>query len=254
MDPRPNRVKRKLQKGQPVLIPVSSPDPDTIEKMGALGIADALWIIDMEHGPWTWRDLSDISRACDLWGMTSVVRVQYNDPAEIGRALSLGVQTVAVPHCNTKAEAKRAVDGALYAPKGSRGMGATRHSYGVPNYFQKANDELMVVVLVEDVEAIKNLKEMLTVEDIDCFFVAPNDLSQSMGAKYMGQIYHPEVQAVVRDAVKTIVAAGRQAGTMVNPDNIEDYLKLGLRWLTFSISLEDQLRQFQTKVTAIAST
>jgi len=250
---RPNRAKRKLQAGQPVLAPTmgenSIPDLDTLDRLGALGVIDVAWV-DMEHGKWTWPDLSDISRVCDLWGMTSLVRVDINDPAVIGRALDRGIQSVVVPHINTKEEAERVVRGAFYAPKGRRGIAASRQGYGVANYLQNANDEIMAVVLLEEMTAIRNLREILTVDGIDCFFIAPADLAQTMGTQYLGQPLHPDVQKVVRDAIRTIVASGRSAGTFVDDTIVDDYLEMGVRFLYFSALtyLQEGLRRFQDRV------
>ena len=82
---RQNRAKHMLQRNEPV-IAVSCSDPDVVDMLGSLGTVDCIWI-EMEHGPVTWAQLSDLSRACDLWGMTSLVRVNANEPWLIGRAL-----------------------------------------------------------------------------------------------------------------------------------------------------------------------
>ena len=102
---RKNNAKHKLKNGEPV-IAVSSTDTDMIDFLGSTGVVDIIWI-EMEHGEATWSQLSDISRACDLWGMTSLVRVNNNDPWLVGRALDRGVQSVLVPHVNTKEEAEK---------------------------------------------------------------------------------------------------------------------------------------------------
>jgi 4-hydroxy-2-oxoheptanedioate aldolase len=98
----------------------------------------------------------------------------------------------------------------------------------VSNYFQKANDETLVVVLIEEVEAVQNLAEILTVDNIDVFFVAPSDLAQTMG--YTGQPDHPEVRSVIEGAIRQIVAAGRTAGSLVSDDNLDHYHGLGARF------------------------
>ena len=113
---RKNNAKHKLKNGEPV-IAVSSTDTDMIDFLGSTGVVDIIWI-EMEHGEATWSQLSDISRACDLWGMTSLVRVNNNDPWLVGRALDRGVQAVLVPHVNTKEEAERLVQGGKYTPEG----------------------------------------------------------------------------------------------------------------------------------------
>src|SRR6266545_6248213 len=156
---RPNRAKRKLQAGQPVLaphFPPNSADADIIDQFGHLGLIDVAWF-EMEHGPITWDRLSDFSRACDLWGITSLTRVDQNDPSTIGHALTRGMQSVMVPHVNTREDAERAVRSSLYPPKGMR-RGGGRQAFGVTDYSRKANDETMVVVLIEDVQTISNLR------------------------------------------------------------------------------------------------
>ena len=81
---RQNRAKNKLKNNETV-IAVSSSDTDMIDFLGSTGLVDMIWV-EMEHGPVTWNQLGDISRACDLWGMTSLARVQNNDPWLVGRA------------------------------------------------------------------------------------------------------------------------------------------------------------------------
>jgi 4-hydroxy-2-oxoheptanedioate aldolase len=103
-----------------------------------------------------------------------------------------------------------------------------RQSYGVSNYFQQANEETLVVVLLEEIEAIHNLADILTVEHIDVFFVAPSDLAQTMG--HIGNHTHPEVQAAIDRALQQIVAAGKIAGTLVDDHNVERYLATGVRF------------------------
>ena len=108
-DIRKNRAKQKLRNGETV-IAVACTDTDMVDFLGSSGAVDVIWI-EMEHGEATWSQISDISRACDLWGMTSLVRVNNNDPWLVGRALDRGAQAVVVPHVNTKEEAIRLVQG-----------------------------------------------------------------------------------------------------------------------------------------------
>ena len=91
-DLRENRAKHMLKRGETV-IAVACTDTDTVDTLGSTGAVDLIWI-EMEHGSATWSQLSDISRACDLWGMTSLVRVNNNDPWLVGRALDRGIQAV----------------------------------------------------------------------------------------------------------------------------------------------------------------
>src|SRR5712691_8555884 len=98
--------------------------------------------------------------------------------------------------------------------------------------YRKANAETLVVVLIEEMEAVNNLQDILTVDQIDVFFVAPSDLAQTMG--YTGQPNHPEVLAVVDRCLAQIVAAGKVPGHLGNEDTVESYMEKGVRFFLTS--------------------
>jgi 4-hydroxy-2-oxoheptanedioate aldolase len=224
---RENRAKQKLLDGRIVTVTSGHQTSDMIDFLGQFGF-DAMWI-ETEHGPVSWEQIGDMSRACDLWGMSSIVRVNANEPWLITRTLDRGASGIVVPHVSSKAAAEQAMQSAKFAPLGYRGMFGGRRSYGVPDYFKRANEETIIVVLIEELDAVKNLAEILTVEQIDVFFVAPSDLAQTMG--YIGNHTHPAVQTVIDQALTQIVKAGRVAGTLVNDESVERYMDLGVRFL-----------------------
>ena len=223
---RENRAKHKLERGETVVCLSGNNSTDMIDQLGQFGF-DAIWI-EGEHGPVDFADIPDLTRACDLWGMTSVVRVNQNNPGVIYRTFDVGAQGIVVPHVNTAEEARAVVDAAKFHPLGQRGMYTSRQGYGVPDYYERANDETLVVVLIEDIVAVNNLAEILTVDQIDVFFVAPSDLGQTMGQ--LGGTDNPEVAATVDGALEQIVAAGRTAGALVNDSNVEHYFNKGARF------------------------
>ena len=221
-----NRVKRKLQEGQPATVLGGLNNAEVIDFLGQFGF-DGMWI-ETEHGPITWEQVAHMSRACDIWGMASVCRVNSNEPWLITRTLDVGATGIVVPHVNTKEDAERAAKSARYAPLGYRGMASGRQSYGVADYYRKANEETLVVVLIEEIEAVHNLRDILTVDNIDVYFVAPSDLAQTMG--HIGQPSHPEVLAVVDQCIDQIVGAGKVAGFLVNEDTVGRYIEKGARF------------------------
>ncbi len=243
---RVNAAKQKLQKGQLVTTISGLQNADIIDFLGPFGF-DAGWI-ECEHGPVDWDQLGDMTRACDLWGMTSVTRVTANEPWLITRTLDRGSLGIVVPHVNDRESAEQAAQSAKYAPLGYRGMFGGRQSYGVPDYFHQANDQTMVIVLLEEAEALQNLDEILQVDNIDVFFVAPSDLAQTLG--HIGDIGHPEVQSAIDGAIVRIVAAGRTAGTLVNDDNLGAYVEKGARFVMTSWNawLTRGAREFLGKV------
>src|SRR5689334_7055559 len=227
---RPNRVKQRLAAGQVATIVSGTNDPDLIDQLGTLDV-DGIWL-EGEHGGVDYADLGNLPRACDLWGKTSVVRVMDNDYATIYRTLDRGAQGICVPHVNTRAEAEAVVASAKFAPLGRRGMFTSRQGFGVSDYLKTANDQSLLIVLIEDIVAIKSLDEILEVDHIDIFFMAPNDLATSMG--HIGNMGHPDVQKTIDAALTSIVRARRTAGMLVNADNVERYTKMGVRALMTS--------------------
>jgi 4-hydroxy-2-oxoheptanedioate aldolase len=223
---RPNRVKSKLAAGQNVLAIQGLVTSDMIDQVGPTE-ADAVWI-EGEHGAIDFEEIGDQSRACDLWGKTSMVRVNRHDYGLIYRTLDRGAQGIAAPHVNTREQAESIVQSAKFGPIGKRGMYASRQGFGVDDYPKIANDYTLVIVLIEDIEAVRNLDEILSVEHIDCFFVAPNDLAQSMG--HVGEVSHPEVQAVISETISRISAAGRVPGAPGQAETVDMYRDLGARF------------------------
>ncbi len=227
---RPNRAKQRLEGGGIVSVALGPMNADLIEHLCQLDF-DAIWL-EAEHGPVDFADIPDLTRACDLWGRASLVRVNQINAGVIYRTLDSGAMGVAVPHVNTAEEARAVVDAAKFGPIGHRGMFTSRQGIGVADYVAKANDQTMVVVLIEDIAAVENLDEILRVDHIDVFFVAPGDLAQSMG--YAGQYGHPEVVATVERSIRQIAAAGRVPGTLVSDSTVEHYIDLGARFLSVS--------------------
>ena len=223
---RENRIKRQLQAGHTAIAVSGHHNADMIDFLGQFGF-DGVWL-EGEHGPVDWDAIGDLSRACDLWGMASVTRVNNNDPGTIMRALDRGTMGIVVPHVNTREAAEQAMKSAKFDPIGYRGMFGGRQSFGVPDYLQRANDQTFVVVLIEEIEAVNNLADILTVDNIDVFFVAPADLAQTMG--HIGNHTHPDVQATIDKALAQIVAAGKTAGTLATDDNVARYRDAGVRF------------------------
>tara|TARA_A100001037_G_scaffold306703_1_gene354305 strand:+ start:10134 stop:10880 length:747 start_codon:yes stop_codon:yes gene_type:complete len=227
---RENKVKKKLQSSESVVVTMGLLTSDIIDFLGTSGV-DGFWL-ECEHGSVTWSQIGDMTRACDLWGNTSITRVNSNEPWLITRTLDQGSMGVVVPHVNSKSAAEKAVQGTKFAPLGERGTFGGRQSYGVNNYQNKANDQSLLIVLLEEIQALENLDEILAVDDIDVFFVAPNDLSQTMG--YLGNQEHPDVQNKISETLDKIVRSGRTAGTLVNDENVDKYLDLGVKFLATS--------------------
>jgi 4-hydroxy-2-oxoheptanedioate aldolase len=225
-----NTLKQKLAAGQAatVIAPFAT-SAGLVELLGYMGF-DGVFL-DGEHGPAGWEDMEHMIRAAEVAGYGSVVRVDRNDAPTITLALDRGAGGVQVPHVNTAAEAAAVVQHAKFAPIGNRGWSGWRSILGVDavDFPRHANEQTLIAVMLEEVEALDNLDEILRVEHIDVFFVAPGDLAQSMG--FPGRTNQPQVVAAIEDSVRRIRAAGRISGTLTTPALLDRHLELGVQFL-----------------------
>ena len=252
MNLRPNRAKEKLNAGEVAIVVGGLNSPDDIDAFGPTANANdiaGVWL-EGEHGGVDASTLGNLTRACDLWGLTPVCRINENSQGLIYRTLDCGAQGIVVPHVNTAAEARNVVDGGKFPPIGKRGAYTSRQGHGVANYMQIADDYSLLVILIEDIIAYQNLDEILEVDNIDVFFVAPSDFAASMG--HTGDIGHPEVVETMNDAFRRIEAAGRNSGATCAEAEIPRYLDLGAKFLLTSIGpwLSQGAASFMNKVKA----
>src|SRR3989442_3481070 len=155
MNIRPNRVKEKLAVGQVATIVAGTNEQDLIDQLGTLDV-DGIWL-EGEHGGVAYGDLGSLTRACDLWGKTSVVRVMDNDYATIYRTLDRGAQGIVVPHVNNRAEAESVVAAGKFAPLGRRGMYTRRQGFGVARYLKTSQGPNLPIAPIEEILGVRTL-------------------------------------------------------------------------------------------------
>lgn len=196
---KPNPVKRKLGLRQEVYgLFCAIPAPAIVEMIGC---ADYDFVIlDSEHTMVDPQRLEHLIRAAETVDLTPFVRVPPADPGAILRALDAGAMGVVVPHIRNRSDMDEAVAAARYAPEGSRSLnGGRMPGYGrmdLAEYVRQANDEVMVIGMIEDAEAVEALPEILAGGGVDMILEGAADLSQSYGLTW--QTSHPTVVDAVR--------------------------------------------------------
>lgn len=148
-------------------------------------------IIDMEHSSYSIEKTEELVRTGEATGIVSLVRILENDPKQVMLALETGAHGVLVPHVITKADAERARASAKYLPDGIRGKtGGARSAYWSMGDWHEyqcwANNEVMVVPILEDKEAIDHIDEIFAIPGFEIIAIGPGDLSQSFGDPGMG--------------------------------------------------------------------
>jgi len=200
-----NPVKERLRRGeQTVGAWITIPSPDVPEALSTLGFD---WLVfDTEHAPMDEQIAQNLMTTLRGTRVAPLVRVAWNDPVRIKKALDIGSYGLIIPWVNNREQAIAAVKACKYPPAGIRGVGPRRPSVIDPDYLKTADEELLTVVQIETTEAVENIDEILAVDGVDAFFIGPMDLSASLGV--MGQYSHPKLQT----AIDRVFEAGRKAG------------------------------------------
>ena len=195
-------------------------------------------LIDSEHAPFELDSIMRHLQAIAPYGVPAIVRPEEGRTALLKRLLDIGAQTLLIPMCDTAEQAKELVKAVKYPPQGIRGLGSSLARAAnwnrVPGYLQKANDEICLIVQVETVTAMKNLKEIAAVEGVDAVFIGPSDLSASMG--HIGNPDHPEVVAAIEHGLQIIKDAGKAGGLLcINPAKAHHYVEKGAKFVGIGV-------------------
>lgn len=232
---RPNPLRVKWASGETALGGwLSIPSSVSAEAMAALGLDYVC--VDMQHGLVDYSDSVAMLQAITTGSSTAVVRVPENQFGHIGKALDAGAMGVIVPMVNTEEQAREAVTAGRYAPAGGRSYGPTRvAAVEGTDYFDRANDEVSLIPMIETVEAMSNLDAILSVDGVDAIYVGPADLSISLGVDPRGD------DPKLLDALDTIVDACNRHGVVpgmhTNVARAQDRMQRGFRMLTITADL-----------------
>ena len=217
---RRNQMRRLLEGDRPALGAWTYlSDPALIEIMAAVGLDYTC--IDMEHNGLDMEGLQSHLRAAYAGNLAAIVRVWKNEPELIMRILDCGADGVVVPHVDTAEEARAAVSACRYPPLGHRGWSSHSRAgeYGAHgaksevDFAQQINRDVVCGVYIEDIEAVKNIDEIVSVPGVDFCQIGPSDLTASMGLT--GHSQRPEVGEAINRVHDACMAAGVKLGMTV---------------------------------------
>jgi 4-hydroxy-2-oxoheptanedioate aldolase len=172
------------------------------------------WLcIDQQHGLIDDASMRAMVQAAAIRATPVVVRVPWNEPAGIMRALDAGADGVIVPMTNTVEEARRAVEASRYPPLGYRSWGPLRSSMAIPGFNpQRGNERSVCMVMIETAEAYENLDAILEVPGVDSVMVGPNDLCISHSGSNAGSATSEPNVSMIRGIAEACARHGVSAG------------------------------------------
>tara|TARA_B100001540_G_scaffold18508_1_gene15467 strand:+ start:1577 stop:2335 length:759 start_codon:yes stop_codon:yes gene_type:complete len=234
-----NIMKEQLRSGKNVVgLFQNVINPNITEIMGLLGFDFV--IVDGEHTTFNPNLAEEHFRAAELRNISSVTRIGQNDQQVIQKFLDAGSQGVLMPLINNKSDALEVVDSVKYPPIGKRGLASGRgSSYGIPQsvkeHVDHSNKETLVAIQIETTEAMENVEEISSIEEVDVLFFGPSDISSSFGIH--GQINDPKVRDTISSLSKIAIGNGKSCGTIARDANdFKFYKEAGFQWFCSGVT------------------
>lgn len=223
-----------------VVISVNS--VEVAAQAAAMGF-DFLWL-EMEHTPISLETVRNVVLATRGLPAVPFARPPVNELWTAKRVLDAGVLGVIFPFTSSPELARRAAAACRYPPKGLRGSGAELAQFRwseAKDYYDFADENVLVVAVVEDVPGLSNIEEIAATPGIDVIFIGTSDLSFSLGLR--GEQKHSKLDAaiakIVTEARKHGKAVGRPALTV---EHIKKFQKQGFQFFMTGTDIEFMAR------------
>jgi len=207
-------------------------------------------VIDMEHGYLDMNDVVSHLRCTARSNTVALVRIPELQDHFIKRVLDIGADGFIAPGVDTPEKLRTAIEAARYAPRGSRGMGgdrATTWAQQLSSHVETANENVLIVPLLESVAAANHLEAMIELalqENVDLFQFGPADHCSSAG--YAGQWDHPAVAREISEMITRLRTAGLLGGILAtNPDDYHRRVDEGFQLIGLGLDSTLLIRQIQ---------
>jgi 4-hydroxy-2-oxoheptanedioate aldolase len=209
---RPNRVRERWAKGQPVVSAwLSIGNSYTAEIAGWSGV-DCV-TVDLQHGMIDVQVMIGMLQAISSTPAVPFVRVPDLTPSILMKALDAGAYGVICPMIETVAQAQCFVQATRYPPAGTRSFGPARALlYGGTDYALHADRTLVRLAMIETGTGVAAVEDICKVAGLDGIFIGPNDLSLSLGKGASLDTKDPTVLTTIQRCRMAARTEGLHAG------------------------------------------
>ena len=230
---------------------VTLESPSITEMAVALGLD---WVvIDAEHGHLDWKDIVEHLRATVRSDTVALVRLEELNGGLIKRALDIGSDGVVIPWIESADQLKQAIAWARYPVEGMRGIGAERATCWGQCFVEHtadANEHVLVVPIIESVQAVRQVPLLAQVEGTELFFFGPADFSSTAG--YRGQWEGPGVADQILQMKDTLRRAGKHCGLIATShENLLERQQQGFRMIGVGLDSGLLLRSLKASLAVV---
>ena len=226
------KLRNKLKSNEPIYgLWVTLESPSITEMAVSLGMD---WVlIDAEHGHLDWKDISTHISAAIRSDTVVIVRIAERSTVLSKRALDIGADGIMIPWMESVEEIEKAVSDCNYPPEGRRGIGgerATAWGQCLKEHTAEANENVLVIPMIESIDAVPNVANMCKVDGVEIFFFGPADFSSTAG--FRGQWEGPGIAEKILELKNIIKDAGKYCGVVsTSNQNLTDRLDQGFQML-----------------------
>jgi len=198
-------------------------------------------VLDMEHSVLELSEVQTLIQVLDSKQCPAIVRLTSNHPDQIKRVMDAGATGIMVPMIKSAADAKDAVSSMYYPPRGQRGVGLTRaqgYGHSFQAYRQWLENNAVVIVMIEHIDAVKAIDDILAVPGVDGYIIGPYDLSGSMGRP--GDLNHRDVQAAITQIMQAGHRTQKPGGIHViepDPEALQQRIQAGFNFLGYGLDI-----------------
>jgi 4-hydroxy-2-oxoheptanedioate aldolase len=237
-----NPIKEKLRRGEPSF--------GTWLSLGNLHATRVLarsgfdWLtLDIEHAAFDWSQAAMIFAAVADAGCVPLARVPEGDHYCIKRVLDAGAWGIVVPMVDTVEQAKTAIAAAKYPPVGNRSVGGGMHALNFSatagDYYERANDEILVVLQTESPTGVKNAEAIYSLPGCDAIFIGPNDLRFNMRTLDGGKPTDQEHEDLIQEVIKVGKRVGTPTGIhAMSPESAVERAEQGMQFIAVASDLK----------------
>jgi len=196
-------------------------------------------VVDLEHSVITIGEAENLIRVIELSGSTPLVRLTSNNSDQIKRVMDAGAHGIIVPMIKTKQDVENAVNALKYPPSGNRGVGlarAQRWGNNFSEYLEWLENDSIIIVQIEHIDAVNNLDEIFSLESISGYIIGPYDLSSSMNKP--GDFNDAEFIKAMEKIKTKAEEYGMCGGIHVvepNPKELQQRIDEGYRFIAYSL-------------------
>ena len=203
----PHPIVQQMNAGQPSIGSwLNLASPLAAEVMASAGFS---WlVVDAEHTAYDMESIAHMFRAIEARGAVPLARAWDHDPVTVARLLDAGAWGLIFPHVSTPQQAEKLARAMRYPPVGNRSAGTGRCVTLRGDYIDVANDQVICIPQIEDLQGIENAEAIARVEGVDMGMLGPKDLALSMNV----EPGHPDLEAAMANFREGFARAGKPCG------------------------------------------